>query len=235
MSDSAAPSTPPPATPSDTQPEATSPDSSAIPPIKPGYKTSEAWITLILMILGWLPSSGLLASSPIALQIVGLALSFLSGSHYVAQRSSLKRTTANASGDVERHYTYAHVAAALANGLTKPTKAALLVLVLGAGAMQATACSSAQNAAAKSTGISCIESDAIALLPDVAKDIGAPDPAAALGATAVTAGEDLLACAVRMWLAVRDANAASSATPSTAQPTKGEIAARALINGKTFR
>ena len=56
-----------------------------------GWRSSEAWLTLIAMLLGALPSSGLIANSPIAAKLVGMALAALAALGYTANRTSLKR------------------------------------------------------------------------------------------------------------------------------------------------
>jgi len=58
----------------------------------PGWQSSEAWLTLLVMILGALPSTGLLVGAPpAALQIVGLISSVLAALGYTTNRTSLKK------------------------------------------------------------------------------------------------------------------------------------------------
>lgn len=243
-------SDPTPTTISNTQPDTTPP---AIPPIKPGVKTSEAWVTLILMILGWLPSSGLLASSPIALQIVGLALSFLSGGHYVAQRSSLKRTTALASGDVEKNYTYAQAAAAFAAGLNKrfsePAKVALLLFGFGFGVAPFVVAQSGCGATGRNVGqtlttvgqtwLACEKADlgkvvdpnGNTLLGVVAIDLLASNYADLIATLVAKFGNDAIGCAV---LAV-EAVAKAQKPAQNAMPTPLEIRASEMIQMHGWR
>lgn len=61
-------------------------------PLKPGWQTSEAWLTLLTMIIGAIPSSGLTANSPELTKIIGLVVAALAAVNYTAQRTSLKRT-----------------------------------------------------------------------------------------------------------------------------------------------
>ncbi len=230
MSDSAAP-TPPEAPEDDT----TTPP--AIPPIKPGIKTSEAWFTLILMILGWLPSSGLLASSPLALQIVGLAFSFLSGSHYIAQRSSLKRTIADANAAIEKHYTYAHFATAFAESLKTPAKVALLVLGLGLGAATlggqvgcggSGATLAGDIKAGGSAFLACEKQNLTKYVPGlgvliavVASDLASGDYAGLVASLIDKVGSDAVGCAVVAIDAIAKATttaAAATPTPSASMP-----------------
>lgn len=57
----------------------------------PGWKTSEAWISLLVIVIGALPSTGLLDNSPLLSKIVGMAIAALAALNYTAQRTSLKR------------------------------------------------------------------------------------------------------------------------------------------------
>lgn len=64
----------------------------------PGWKSSEAWLTLLAVILGAIPNSGLVADSPLAAKLVGMAIAALAAVGYTTNRTSLKRAhvTANA-------------------------------------------------------------------------------------------------------------------------------------------
>jgi hypothetical protein len=57
----------------------------------PGWKTSEAWLSFLVIVLGALPSSGLTDNAPELAKIVGLIVSALSAINYTYQRSALKR------------------------------------------------------------------------------------------------------------------------------------------------
>ncbi len=57
----------------------------------PGWKTSEAWISFLVIVLGALPSSGLIDDSSSIAKIVGLIVAALSAINYTYQRSALKR------------------------------------------------------------------------------------------------------------------------------------------------
>jgi hypothetical protein len=59
---------------------------------KPGYKTSEFWLTLAVTIIGALMSSGILADGHIAMKVAGLAMSTLAALGYTASRANVKRT-----------------------------------------------------------------------------------------------------------------------------------------------
>lgn len=69
-----------------------SPDPNPTPAPPPsGFRSSEAWISFLVVVLGALPSSGLLDNAPTIAKIVGLIVSALSAIHYTYQRSALKR------------------------------------------------------------------------------------------------------------------------------------------------
>jgi hypothetical protein len=57
----------------------------------PGWKTSEAWISLLAVVLGAIPSSGLVANAPLAAKIVGMLVALLTALGYMNSRTSLKR------------------------------------------------------------------------------------------------------------------------------------------------
>jgi len=60
-------------------------------PLKPGWQTTEAWLTLLTIVLGAVPSSGLTDNAPVLAKIVGMAIAALSAYNYTAQRTALKR------------------------------------------------------------------------------------------------------------------------------------------------
>jgi len=58
----------------------------------PGYATSEAWVTLLVIIVGALPSSGLLVGAPpVVIQVVGIISAVLAALGYTTNRTSLKK------------------------------------------------------------------------------------------------------------------------------------------------
>ena len=59
-------------------------------PTKPGWKTSEAWLSFLAMVIGSLPSSGLLPASGESTKIVGLAITLLAALGYTASRTAVK-------------------------------------------------------------------------------------------------------------------------------------------------
>lgn len=57
---------------------------------KPGYKTTEFWLSLIAVLLGAIMSSGALAGGGLAAQIIGGALALLGALGYTTNRTSHK-------------------------------------------------------------------------------------------------------------------------------------------------
>lgn len=73
----------------------TAPTPAPTPELKPGYLTSEGWLSFLTILIGALPTlisqSGLLKNtSPMATQIVGLIISGLSAIHFTSARKTLK-------------------------------------------------------------------------------------------------------------------------------------------------
>lgn len=62
---------------------------------KPGYKTSEFWLSLVVVILGALAASGLIAEGP-WIQIAGVITTTLTAMGYGKFRSSVKTADAAA-------------------------------------------------------------------------------------------------------------------------------------------
>jgi hypothetical protein len=95
----------------------------------PGWKTSEAWINLIVIIFGALPSSGLTTNSPTLTKIIGLIVAALSALNYTYQRSALKRSYYVA------HTAYLAQSAAPRGRLPQLSATASLLVMLCAGAL----------------------------------------------------------------------------------------------------
>lgn len=85
-----------PAPPPPTSPVAVDPAPAPVPVPKPGYLTSEAWLTFLTMLVGAIPSSGLVDNAPLLAKIVGMVIAALAAIHYTAQRTALKRAYAAA-------------------------------------------------------------------------------------------------------------------------------------------
>lgn len=58
--------------------------------MKPGYKTSEFWLTLAAVVVGLLLASGVLTDSPTALKIAAFVASALASLGYQFNRSKTK-------------------------------------------------------------------------------------------------------------------------------------------------
>lgn len=59
---------------------------------KPGFKSTEFWLSLLATLLGFFMSSGLLPDTHWAIQVTGLAVAALSQLGYTHNRSKLKAT-----------------------------------------------------------------------------------------------------------------------------------------------
>lgn len=59
--------------------------------VKPGYKTTEFWLSTIALALGVIMSSGVIGDGTVAAQIVGGAMSILATLGYTAARAQAKR------------------------------------------------------------------------------------------------------------------------------------------------
>jgi hypothetical protein len=108
----------------------------ATPPadLKPGWKTSEAWISFVTLIIGVIPSSGLTTNAPLLTQIVGMVISALAALHYTGQRVSLKRAALLGTG-----------AAASAGKSASGVSVALLLLAIGVAGSTQISCAGALN------------------------------------------------------------------------------------------
>lgn len=63
-------------------------------PKKPGYKTTEFWLTLVAMIITALYSSGLLDMTPKIAGVIGLVATVLTALGYTVVRGSVKKENA---------------------------------------------------------------------------------------------------------------------------------------------
>jgi len=60
---------------------------------KPGYKTTEFWLTAIVTILGLLTSSGAIGEESMVAKIIGGAMAVLATMGYSASRATTKKIT----------------------------------------------------------------------------------------------------------------------------------------------
>ena len=58
--------------------------------VKPGYKTTEFWLSLIAVVLGALVSQGVFANGSEAAKVAGIALIALASLGYTASRAMVK-------------------------------------------------------------------------------------------------------------------------------------------------
>jgi hypothetical protein len=98
MADTAAPTTDP--APAPAPAPSPAPPAPAPAPLKPGYLTTEAWLSFITIVGGAIPTSGLVDNAPLAAKIVGLVVAALSAINYTIQRTALKRAYLAALGPV---------------------------------------------------------------------------------------------------------------------------------------
>lgn len=61
-------------------------------PVKPGYKTTEFWLSAVAVLLGLAMASGLIPSGSAWDQAVGLVVSALAAMGYTGARAGIKRT-----------------------------------------------------------------------------------------------------------------------------------------------
>ncbi len=73
-----------------TAPIATVAAVAATPAIKPGWQTSEFWLSVLPVLLGLAASSGAFPAGGMAGQIIGGAMALLAGLGYTASRTSIK-------------------------------------------------------------------------------------------------------------------------------------------------
>lgn len=59
-------------------------------PVKPGYKTTEFWLSLVAITLGAFLASGLLADGSTSMRIAGIASTVLATLGYSAARAKVK-------------------------------------------------------------------------------------------------------------------------------------------------
>ena len=60
--------------------------------MKPGYKTTEFWLSLLAFVLGALLTSGAFEAGGLAAKIIGGAMSILAALGYTASRTSTKNS-----------------------------------------------------------------------------------------------------------------------------------------------
>lgn len=66
--------------------------------VKPGYKTSEFWLTLLVVLLGALMASGAFGDEHIAMNAAGMAMATLKALGYDAARARTKSSESIGAG-----------------------------------------------------------------------------------------------------------------------------------------
>lgn len=69
--------------------------------VKPGFKTSEFWLTLVAMLVGLFVASGVLPESHIVMKIAGFALTALAQLGYSITRAGVKKAANGKSSEPE--------------------------------------------------------------------------------------------------------------------------------------
>lgn len=64
------------------------------PAVKPGYKTTEFWFSLVVMIVGAVLASGVVAEGSLASQILGGVMAVLAQLGYAKSRADVKASVA---------------------------------------------------------------------------------------------------------------------------------------------
>jgi len=196
----------------------------------PGYKTSEAWLTFLTLVVGAIPNSGLVADAPVAAKIVGMAIAALSVLNYTANRTSLKRAhlasdaTSTASSSSSKLQAIAGSVAAVG---------VLVLAILYSGSPASASPSKASSGAGPSAGVMshglltgalatptselCAGRDlnrlvdGKSLLVTVADDLVATDYEASISALIVKLGDRDVACATLVVAKIASAGMTSGA------------------------
>jgi hypothetical protein len=199
-----------------------SPSPSAAP-VKPGWQTSEAWITFLIVLLGGLLSSGLVADLPTWGKVITFAIAALKAVTYTAARASIKRAALPSARVVSRGGDTA--ASAIA------TTATLLIGLVMISQMGA--CASSQLHTMTGSFSTCAKADlgqvvsSGSFVGDLVSVISAiiaqdaPTLEANLSALALTLGADAVTCAIAA------VDAALTPAKTTAEPSPGLVRARA--------
>jgi len=220
----------------DPTPPAISPSVAPTQP-KPGYKTTEFWLTSLAMVLGQLYAGGVISDGGKVSVIAGHAVTILGLLGYTVIRGQLKTAHLNASALSSAP----GASFALARSIAPIAVLALFMSI-------APACTSAQKAEVKTavnTAISCAKVDfdqvvgpgGATVLATVAETIatGGEGWLAALDKLAATIGMDAVACATKAVGVVLVAHPPTT-EPTTAMKLAGADRAREAIvrHGWTF-
>lgn len=197
------------------------------PSQRSGLKSTEAWLSLAVVLLGALPSTGLIANMPKMVQIIGLIGSVLTAMMYTMQRTHLKATIATdmpvPNSNATRITAGASVALLAALGITTG------VTGTGDAPVQGNGSGSAPVVITPAGELACGKIDLMSrapgsdrsLLDSVAFDIVGPDYERATAARIAILGNETVGCAVLSIKAVVTAGKTSGS------PALSPIEARA--------
>jgi len=193
----------------------------AMPPaLKPGWRTTEGWLSLLVVILGALPTT-VLTNSPTAIKIAGMIGAFVQAIWYQGNRTSLKRAHVLAAAQAPANSNRATTAAgAIAT-------AALVALAVACssttGQTITQAGGSAGSAFLQCEGVN-LEQDVgnMTLLAKVAQDLISANYVQAIADLITTLGGQAVGCAM---LAIEDVTTAGKTSGAAALTP---IEARAL-------
>lgn len=71
--------------------DTTTPTTPTTAPVKPGYQTTEFWLSLAAILVGAVVSSGIVPETGPYAQVVGLITSVLGGLGYTVSRTMIKK------------------------------------------------------------------------------------------------------------------------------------------------
>jgi hypothetical protein len=224
-----------------TPPAPTAPLSVAAPaPLKPGYATSEGWLSALAIALGGLPAFlkalGVTYDISPLVQAVGLIISGLTGMHYTAQRRILK-TAHLAAGTAANSNASSVVTPALAAAAAVVAFVALVAC--GAGKTTGAAIIDGAGSAAEA-GLHCeavnleqdvtINGTTLSLIKTVGADLLSANWAAAIVDLIKALGGQAVGCAVIAWQdfeSTVEGTGSGSATPlalATGISTRDQVA-----------
>ena len=186
----------------------------------PGWKTTEGWLSLLVVILGALPTT-VLTNSPTAIKIAGMIGVFVQAIWYQGNRTSLKRAHVLASAQAPANSNRAATAASAI------ATAALVALAVACSSTTAQAIKqdvgSAGSAFLQCEGVN-LEQDVgdLSLLATIAKDLVGANYVQAIADAITTLGSQAVGCAM---LAIKDVSSAGKTSGAAALTP---IEARAL-------
>lgn len=177
------------------------------------------------MILGAIPSSGLVAGAPLLAKIVGMAIAALAAIHYTAQRTALKRAHLTALGGIPTKISKMPQVAALA-----AIVALVASLVVVNGCVGGGTGTTSPIAGAGSAFLQCGKQDLTqlvgpqgwSLLATVKDDLSKDDYGQLISSLIGTIGSDAVGCAVVALDGLGKAETARAPRAATPQETRAK-------------